>query len=377
MTNSENPGLTAREAAEAYCLRWTWAGYHGAWRNDSASDIEREEARKTVSDELKEMLCLAFEPEEETASKDVPQVETRKNRILHSGNLPTQREKACETPIIAGLLNGYNDGLPNDICYLRVNAQGAWTLEEFEGAFLGKILGEDLKIVELQFIITRGDIPTLENFATCELTVTIEVSEAQEDNGDGKRMVKHAAWVDSKTGPWISNVNDTQKARKDDWGRKRDGGEVFDGPAPRSLWVKGQPGVNKPLFKLARDDVRDIEIDIEDNSISGDGRKYVGLRFWPSNVAAQQEAEAVFMAHEDTPPGRKSGGETRQRKILNAFDKIKCSGSITGDIGELSALADTLAKQHGYSPRRVRGIIGPAYWDHPATQKNPRNPNRP
>ena len=64
------------------------------------------------------------------------------------------------------------------------------------------------------------------------------------------------------------------------------------GPTPRPLRVKGQRGVNEPLSKLALDDIKNIEIDIEDNSISGDGRKFVGLRFWPSDEASQQESRA-------------------------------------------------------------------------------------
>ena len=169
MTNCEKPGLTARDAAEKYCLESTWACYVSAWRDDptlaaSPSDhdwvkFHREKMRTAVSNELKEMLKLAFKTEEETASKDVPQVESRK--ILHSGNLPTHRVNDCETPIIAGLLKKEYDGSLN-VCFLRVDAQGAWALEERPGAFLDQILGEEPYLVKERFVITRGDAVTRE-----------------------------------------------------------------------------------------------------------------------------------------------------------------------------------------------------------------------
>jgi hypothetical protein len=218
MANSKILGLTAHEAAEEYCLHWTWWGYIAAWRNDSASDIEREEKRKAISDELKEMLCLTFEPQEETASTDFDQAGTRKNKILGSGNLPTQRGKARETPVFAGLHNR-EPSLLDDICYLRVDAQGAWTLEEREGALLGRAGPYSVKA---RFIITRGDNVNRKDYATCELTVILEVPEAPEDNGNGGSLVKRAPIMKIKTGLWKSHATGIKKVLLDDFRRRTD-----------------------------------------------------------------------------------------------------------------------------------------------------------
>ena len=58
-------GMTAREAVDRYCADWTRAGYLAAWPwknepNPHVSEDKKEEIRKTISNELSDMLYIGF-----------------------------------------------------------------------------------------------------------------------------------------------------------------------------------------------------------------------------------------------------------------------------------------------------------------------------
>ncbi len=273
--------MTAREAAERYCSHWIWEGYCGAWPRRNApnlpvtEDDERENARQAVSDELKAMLRLAFERGEEEEPSAPNPTESQKVKPIRRGRLPKKKGETGQVPIIAGLLNG-------EVSRLRVDAQGAWTLEPREDAFVGKPVGGKAKNVTERFIVTRDD------GATCRLTITLKITEkSMRTKGGPVKPTKRAVYVGEKLSSWTHKRHPIRRREKlDNLARARafirtvDKVEHFAGPAPVPLRAQGKLGINEPLVPLAFDDIRIIEFDIEKNETFGDGRTFVGLRFF-------------------------------------------------------------------------------------------------
>ncbi len=145
MASTENRGKTAREAVLEYCTSWTQVAYLHCWPtfhepNPNATAEEKKAACLAVERELMAMLRLAFKPGEEeepsapnpTESQEVKPI--RRRRPIRRGRLPKKKGETSQVPIIAGLLDG-------KVSRLRVDAQGAWTLEPREDAFAGKPMG--------------------------------------------------------------------------------------------------------------------------------------------------------------------------------------------------------------------------------------------
>ena len=322
---SSSLGMTAREAAEQYCSHWIWAGYYGAWPRRNAPDLsvtkdEREGAWRAVSEQLKKMLLLAFERGEEEEPSAPNPTKSQEVKPIRRGRLPKKKDETGQVPIIAGLLNG-------EFSRLRVDAQGAWTLEPREDAFAGNPVGGKAKNETERFIVTRDD------GATCRLTIKLKITEKRmRTKGGPIKPTKRAVYVSEKPSSWTHKRNPSQRREKLDnraramaFIRTVDEVERLAGPAPVPLRAQGQLGINQPLAPLAFDDIRNIEFDIEANEAFGDGRKFVGLRFFDAPAAEVDGAlrvGAVPTEHHVAPEQEQVEGPGPGRKPSYNWDEF-------------------------------------------------------
>jgi len=325
------------------------------------TEDEKENARRAVSNELKAMLLLAFKwGEEEDPSAPNP-TESQEVKPIRRGHLPKKKGEAGQVPIIAGLLNG-------EVSRLRVDAQGAWTLEPREDAFAGKPVGGKAKNMTERFVVTRDD------GATRYLTITLKIAEKRmRTKGGPIKPTKRAVYVGEKLSSWTHKRHPIRRKEKlDNFARARafirtiDEVEHFAGSAPVPLRVQGKLGINQPLVPLAFDDIRNIEFDIEANEAFGDGRKFEGLRFF--NAAERlpvDETKGLDMAANDgssTPKhmdaGSQAGKEpkdevTREIEPGRPSLKIEIEDACTKLIADGKANLDN--RKPNYEP--IRKII--------------------
>ena len=310
-------GMTAREAVAQFCTHWTGFNYLDAWPSEKepypdVPEAVREEARRAASDELKAMLRLAFERDDEEAPTAPDQDKGHKIKPIRKGRLPKQKGQAGQSPIIDGLLDG-------KISRLRVGARGAWTLEPRKIEFAERLLGGGdpdrfVVLVDLDTVITERFILTRQDGAICCLKIDLKVKKDERDE-PGFSVV----YVKEELTPWPSVEDEGETVDPADlWTsagsdklarlahaqafiRRVDEVEHFAGPAPVCLRVKGRLGDSESRVWLDPDDLRSIEFYVEGNFADSDGRKILGLRFFDASVAPVQPADDADVAEPDAP----------------------------------------------------------------------------
>ena len=299
------------------------------------------------------MLRLAFERGEEEEPSAPNPTESQKVKPIRRGRLPKKKGETGQVPIIAGLQDG-------EVSRLRVDAQGAWTLEPREDAFAGKPVGGKAKNVTERFIVTRDD------GATCHLTITLKITEKRmRTKGGPVKPTKRAVYVGEKPSSWTHKRHPVRRREKlDNLARARafirtvDEVEHFAGPAPVPLRAQGQLGINQPLVPLAFEDIRNIEFDIQGNRAFGDGREFQGLRFFeaplsPSLTTEERRHRLQATANEildDAPTLRKQELARRVRARLSGTETLR--NRRDGEENPISV--ETVERQLRMPPKRPR-----------------------